>query len=166
MQPRPVSREQSRQIDRRATEQYGIPSLILMENAGRGVADVLGELGIPGPVVVCCGKGNNAGDGFVLARHLDLRGHPVRVLVWADPPELAGDAGVNFEILRKTDVPIVSSGRSRVPCPRLRGHVVNMAAKTWPCHPTWRRNSREPHGSSMPCWGPGPAASPGRRWTA
>jgi NAD(P)H-hydrate epimerase len=81
-----------------------------MENAGRGVADVLEGLGIPGPVVVCCGKGNNAGDGFVLARHLDLRGYPVRVLVWADPAELTGDAGVNFGILRKAGVPIVLFG--------------------------------------------------------
>jgi NAD(P)H-hydrate epimerase len=107
VQTRAISRDQSRQIDRRATDEYGIPSLILMENAGRGVADVLERLGIAGPVVVCCGKGNNAGDGFVLARHLDLRGHAVRVLVWADPSELAGDAGVNFEILRKAGVPIV-----------------------------------------------------------
>ena len=77
-----------------------------MENAGRGVADVLCRLGIAGPVVICCGKGNNAGDGFVIARHLDLRGHPVRVLLWAKPEELTGDAATNFHILAKTDVPI------------------------------------------------------------
>jgi NAD(P)H-hydrate epimerase len=57
-------------------------------------------------VVLCCGKGNNAGDGFVIARHLDLRGHAVRVVLSADPAELTGDAGVNFQILEKTDVPI------------------------------------------------------------
>ncbi len=59
-----------------------------------------------GPVAICCGKGNNAGDGFVIARHLDLRGHPVRVLLWAEPEELSGDAAANFHILQKTDVPI------------------------------------------------------------
>jgi NAD(P)H-hydrate epimerase len=101
-----VQRAQAREIDRRATEEYGIASLVLMENAGRGVADVLCRLGAAGPVVVCCGKGNNAGDGFVIARHLDLRAIPVRVLVWAEPDELTGDAGVNFRILSKTDVPI------------------------------------------------------------
>ena len=53
-----------------------------MENAGRQLADKLQELGLHGPVAICCGTGNNAGDGFVLARHLDLRGVPVRVLVW------------------------------------------------------------------------------------
>ncbi len=85
--------------------------LVLMENAGRGVANVLcrlaeGESGRLGRVVICCGKGNNAGDGFVIARHLDLRGHEVRVLVWAEANELAGDAGTNYKILRHCGVPI------------------------------------------------------------
>lgn len=86
-----------------------------MENAGRGVADVLETLGIPGPVVICCGKGNNAGDGFVVARHLDLRGYAVRVLVWAEPAELSGDAGLNLQILRKTDIPIEFFGSRHDP---------------------------------------------------
>ena len=113
MQPLVLTREQSRQVDRLAIEQYGIPGLVLMENAGRGVADVLCRLGIAGPVVICCGKGNNAGDGFVIARHLDLRGHAVRVLLWAQPEELTGDAATNFDILAKTDVPIEVFGSSR-----------------------------------------------------
>ena len=100
------TREQSRLVDQLAAEEYGFSGLVLMENAGRGVADVLCRLGIAGPVAVCCGKGNNAGDGFVVARHLDLRGHAVRVLLWADPAELTGDAAANFHILTKTDVPI------------------------------------------------------------
>jgi NAD(P)H-hydrate epimerase len=106
MNPLVLNREQSRQIDRLAAEEFGMSSLVLMENAGRGIADVLCGLGIPAPVVICCGKGNNAGDGFVLARHLDLRGHAVRVLIWAEPAELAGDAEANFKILQKTSVPI------------------------------------------------------------
>ncbi len=86
-----------------------------MENAGRGAADVLcGLMGIDAAApadarprtLVCCGKGNNAGDGFVLARHLDLRGCPVRAMVWATPEELRGDAGVNFQILCKAGVPL------------------------------------------------------------
>jgi NAD(P)H-hydrate epimerase len=101
-----LTREQSRLVDKLAVEQYGMTGLMLMENAGRGVADVLCSLGIAGPVVVCCGKGNNAGDGFVIARHLDLRGHAVRVLLWAEASELIGDAAVNFRILQKTAVPI------------------------------------------------------------
>jgi NAD(P)H-hydrate epimerase len=101
-----LTREESRLVDRLAIERFGMTGLMLMENAGRGVTDVLCRLGIAGPVIVCCGKGNNAGDGFVIARHLDLRGHAVRVLLWADPAELSGDAAVNFRILQKTDVPI------------------------------------------------------------
>ena len=100
------TREQSRLVDQLAVEEFGFSGLVLMENAGRGTADVLCRLGIKGPVAICCGKGNNAGDGFVIARHLDLRGHEVRVLLWAKPEELTGDAAMNFRILEKTDVPI------------------------------------------------------------
>lgn len=107
MPPRTLDRRQSRRLDQRAVEEYGIPGLVLMENAGRGVADVLTQLGIFGPVVIACGKGNNAGDGFVIARHLDLRGQAVRVLLWANPAELSGDAATNFRILQKTNVPIL-----------------------------------------------------------
>ena len=106
MPPKTLTRDQSRQVDRRATEEYGISGLVLMENAGRGVADRLCELGIDGPVAICCGRGNNAGDGFVIARHLDLRGFQVRVLLWAEPSELTGDAAANYWILEKTGVPI------------------------------------------------------------
>ena len=115
MPPLVLTREQSRQVDRLAIEEYGFSGLVLMENAGRGVADVLCRLGIAGPVVVCCGKGNNAGDGFVIARHLDLRGHAVRVLLWAEPEELTGDAAANFHILAKTDVPIEVFGAATTP---------------------------------------------------
>lgn len=121
-----LTRAQSRQVDRRAIEQYGISGLVLMENAGRGVADTLGKLGIDGPVVVCCGKGNNAGDGFVIARHLDLRGFDVRVLLWAEPGELSGDAAANFRILEKTDVPIEVFGAA-YDAARLDGHLAGAA---------------------------------------
>lgn len=102
-----LNREQVRELDRRAIEDYGIPGIVLMENAGRGCVDTLCEIGISGPVVICCGGGNNAGDGFVMARHLDLRGKEVKVLMWSDPDRLTGDAATNYQILAKTDVPIV-----------------------------------------------------------
>ena len=98
-------------MDRRAAEEYGLGGLVLMENAGRGVADRLEALGISGPVVICCGKGNNAGDGFVIARHLDLRGYEVRVLVWAEADELTGDAGVNFRVLQQMRLPLALFGK-------------------------------------------------------
>jgi len=112
---RAITRAESRQIDRLAVQQYGLAGVVLMENAGRGVADRLEKLGIPGPVVVCCGTGNNAGDGFVIARHLELRGYAVRVLVWAAAEQLSGDAGVNFQVLAKTDVPLVLFGKGHDP---------------------------------------------------
>lgn len=101
-----LNRQQVREIDRRAVEEYGMSSLVLMENAGRGLADTLGMLGVGGPVEICCYKGNNSGDGFVLARHLDVRHLVVRVALWCKPAELTGDAATNFEILAKTGVPI------------------------------------------------------------
>lgn len=109
-----LTRDHVRALDRRATAEFGVPSLVLMENAGRGLADHLLALGdgLSGnrTVVICCGRGNNAGDGFVLARHLDLRGVPVRVLVWGSPDELTGDAGINFRILQSSGIPIEMFG--------------------------------------------------------
>ncbi len=132
MPPTTLTREQSRQADRRAMEEYGISGLVLMENAGRGVADRLCQLlavavgDAPHKVVICCGKGNNAGDGFVIARHLDLRGHDVRVLLWAEPSELTGDAEVNFRILEKTGMRIEIFGNQH-DATRLEGQLSGAA---------------------------------------
>jgi NAD(P)H-hydrate epimerase len=101
-----LSRAQIRAVDRRAVEEFGLSGLVLMENAARGCADLLCRLGIRGRVVICCGGGNNAGDGFALARHLDLRAKEVSVLLWSDPEKLHGDAATNLAILQKTGVPI------------------------------------------------------------
>lgn len=81
MNLRPLSRADARAIDR-ACEEAGLAVSVLMENAGRGAADVLGrEIPANSRVLVVCGSGNNGGDGAVLARHLDAAGHPTR-LVW------------------------------------------------------------------------------------
>lgn len=106
MAGRSLTVEEARAVDRRAVEAYGMPSLILMENAGRGCADRLERRGVRGPVVVCCGKGANGGDGFVIARHLELRGRLVRVALWADPAEVRGDAAVNLRILQLGRTPL------------------------------------------------------------
>jgi len=102
-----ITRDQSRRLDQRAISEFGIPSVVLMENAGRGVADRLCELGIDGPVAIVCGKGNNGGDGFVVARHLDLRGYPVRILMACDEDELSVDAATNLRIARRAGLEIV-----------------------------------------------------------
>jgi len=110
-----LPRDKIREVDRRAIEQFGMTGLVLMENAGRGCTDTLCNLGVArsddaAAVVICCGRGNNAGDGFVIARHLDLRGHRARVLLWGDPDQLQGDAAANWNILDKTGIPTVVMG--------------------------------------------------------
>ncbi len=101
-----LSRDEVRAIDRRAIEEYGVPGVVLMENAGRGAAELLLSLGITGPVIICAGKGNNGGDGYVIARHLDNAGWPVKVLLFARPEELTGDAAINYHIIARSGVPI------------------------------------------------------------
>jgi NAD(P)H-hydrate epimerase len=106
MTPPTITRDQARELDRRAVDEYHMPSALLMENAGRGTVDVLESLGIHGPVVVCAGAGNNGGDGFVIARRLDLRGYQVRVLLLADPARLTPDAALNYRILEASGISI------------------------------------------------------------
>lgn len=96
-----LNRRQTRLVDQQAIRELGMSGLVLMENAGRGVVDVLLGLGVTGPVAIACGKGNNAGDGLVIARHLENHGIAVRTLLWARPTELADDARTNYEILRR-----------------------------------------------------------------
>jgi NAD(P)H-hydrate epimerase len=102
-----LDRDAIRDVDRRAIEVYGIPGLILMENAGRGCVDVLCRLEPRGPVAICCGSGNNAGDGLVMARHLDARGIAVRLLFWSDPRQLRGDAALNYAMAVKANLDVV-----------------------------------------------------------
>ncbi len=85
----PLTRDQVRAIDQRATSEFHVPSILLMENAGRSAAEILLRLGCDGAVVVLCGKGNNAGDGLVVARHLDAASVPVKILSVGDPARLA-----------------------------------------------------------------------------
>tara|TARA_B100000945_G_scaffold268974_1_gene229654 strand:+ start:905 stop:1570 length:666 start_codon:yes stop_codon:yes gene_type:complete len=95
-----LNRQQSRNVDHLATEQFGISGLTLMENAGRACTDVL-ETHNFDSVILLCGKGNNGGDGFVIARHLLTREIPAITILLVDPVTLTGDAKINFEILTK-----------------------------------------------------------------
>lgn len=111
MIPEVMSRDEVRDVDRRAIEEFGLPGVVLMENAGRGCVDWLDELGISGRVVICAGRGNNGGDGFVIARHLENRGGDVRVLLFADPNHLQGDAAINYQVIDRagTSIRIVNA---------------------------------------------------------
>ncbi|MEX2106594.1 MAG: NAD(P)H-hydrate dehydratase [Solirubrobacterales bacterium] len=88
--------EGMRAVDRWAIEEMGVPSLELMEAAGRAVAEAVAELSPQGPVRVVCGKGNNGGDGFVAARHLAGMGFEAEVLLLWPGDELKGDAAVSL----------------------------------------------------------------------
>ena len=89
-----------REIDRATSQRFGVPSLTLMENAGGAIAQFILERYPQGNrVAIVCGKGNNGGDGFVIARHLHRAGRVVEVLLLAEPSELRGDALANFEHL-------------------------------------------------------------------
>jgi NAD(P)H-hydrate epimerase len=105
MTVRPLSRAEVRGIDVRAAEELGLPTLVLMENAGRGAADWLRKrVDAPAAVLVACGPGNNGGDGGVVARHLDAWGYWVRVVWFARPEELRGDAAVQWKILDRAGI--------------------------------------------------------------
>lgn len=86
-----------RAVDRWAIEEVGVPSLELMEAAGRAVAEAIGELAPDGPVRIVCGKGNNGGDGLVAARYLREAGFEIEVLLLWRADELSGDAAANLE---------------------------------------------------------------------
>lgn len=116
-----LSLEQCRVVDQYAIEQLKIPGVVLMENAGRNAADLIErwlrdrlrrQAAGSAPVVprnqIClvCGRGNNGGDGFVIARQLANRGYPVSVDLAADPVSLRGDAAVNHEIASRMGIPI------------------------------------------------------------
>jgi hydroxyethylthiazole kinase-like uncharacterized protein yjeF len=88
-----------RAIDQWAIEEQGVSGLDLMERAGAGVARAVEQLAGDGPVTVVCGKGNNGGDGLVVARLLRDAGRRVAVVCVSAPEELSGDARANLERL-------------------------------------------------------------------
>jgi NAD(P)H-hydrate epimerase len=95
-----VSTAEMREIDRTTSERFGVPSLTLMENAGSAVARfILSDYPNAQRIGVICGKGNNGGDGFVVARHLAESGRVVHVLLLCSPEELRGDAATMFQRL-------------------------------------------------------------------
>ncbi|MCW3100803.1 MAG: carbohydrate kinase, YjeF related protein [Chthonomonadaceae bacterium] len=102
-----VTAQQMRDRDRRASEEFGIPSVVLMENAGRAVVDAVTRE--CGPVygkraVVFCGPGNNGGDGFVIARYLHLAGVDCTLLFVGQAEGLKADARVHYDLARRLDL--------------------------------------------------------------
>lgn len=96
---RPLSQIEIREVDRAAIDLFGIPGVVLMENAGRGCAEVVSRHWVPGRAVICCGKGNNGGDGYVIARHLENLGWRVQVRLACPVDEVSGDAAVFLKVI-------------------------------------------------------------------
>src|SRR5581483_2535859 len=95
-----VSSTEMREIDRTTSARFGVLSLTLMENAGSAVAEfALRSYPHANTFGIICGKGNNGGDGFVVARKLHEAGREVRLLLLADRSELKGDAAENYKSL-------------------------------------------------------------------
>ena len=104
---------QTREADRCAIEDIGIPSLVLMENAGREVVAAIEaayESRLDGRIAVLCGRGNNGGDGFVVARTLIQRGIDTSVFVIGVVAAVRGDARTNLDILGRLGVTVVEIG--------------------------------------------------------
>ncbi len=108
--------QEMRNLDKKATEQYGIPDDILMENAGEAVcAAVLKNVGIKGKkFVIFCGTGNNGGDGFVAARKLHSNGGKVKVFITGEKDKIKGAAARNLEIILRIplDIEVIKTVQS------------------------------------------------------
>jgi len=108
-----VSGQDMQDMDRRAIGEFGIPGLTLMENAGRACADAISEAFGPGAgkrALVVAGKGNNGGDGYVIARLLKERGWDAPVLLLAAPTGITGDAATNLALLDQGSVILAPVG--------------------------------------------------------
>jgi NAD(P)H-hydrate epimerase len=109
---RPLTRDQVRAVDLRAIGEYSLPGIVLMENAGRNAAHLLMALASlarvdpPLRVAIACGRGNNGGDGFVIARHLENLGAEVKLLLACDPAAYRGDAAVNHAVAVRAGIAI------------------------------------------------------------
>jgi hydroxyethylthiazole kinase-like uncharacterized protein yjeF len=103
----PITRAQAREVDRHAIQDLQVPSICLMENAGRQVADVASRMLLEGErALVICGAGNNGGDGFVAARHLLRKGVEAAALLLGSEEKLTTDARINYTAAGNCGVPI------------------------------------------------------------
>lgn len=112
--PRLLTREQVRNVDRVAIEELGLPGIVLMENAGRGATEILLKQPNVDRVVICAAGGNNGGDGFVIARHLMLAGYEVQIWLFSPSEKLSGDARVNYQVASRLGIPITQCDPERI----------------------------------------------------
>jgi NAD(P)H-hydrate epimerase len=102
-----LTADQMRNIDRRAIERFGVPSIVLMENAAIAVVDaIFAHYPNSERVAIVCGIGQNGGDGFAVARHLENRGVVPVVILIGDRAKISGDSLTNFLICERLGIPI------------------------------------------------------------
>ena len=107
-----VKTSEIQEMDRIAIQELGIPGAVLMENAARGATRVFLDHFTPpenSHVVILCGRGNNGGDGYVMARYLKEAGFRVTVIVLSELEEISGDALINLDIIRRMPVEILQA---------------------------------------------------------
>jgi NAD(P)H-hydrate epimerase len=105
-----LSPERMKRYDAYAINTWGIPSAVLMENAGRSTYRLIKEEHLKGKkrLAICCGRGNNGGDGFVIARYAARDGFETTLFLMCEPGELKGDAALNMELYRTLGGQIVA----------------------------------------------------------
>lgn len=105
---RVVTNAEMKKIDTWSMKKFGIPGIVLMENAGRGCVNILEEYFDLDDlkVLIICGKGNNGGDGFVIGRHLQNRGSLVEIILAGKGTELKGDARLNYNLAKKAEIDV------------------------------------------------------------
>jgi NAD(P)H-hydrate epimerase len=102
-----LTAEQMRNIDRRATDRFGVPSIVLMENAAIAVVDAIFEhYASSERIALICGTGANGGDGFAVARHLENRGIVPVLIIVGDRRHIDGDARTNLTVCERLGIPI------------------------------------------------------------
>lgn len=117
-----ISADEARRLDKIAVEKFSIPSIILMENAGKNTAEIiLKKLAKRHPlqVAIFCGGGNNGGDGFVIARHLFNNDVKVKVFTAQKISKYTGDALINLNIIQKIKIPIVDISTQKIKIPKV-----------------------------------------------
>jgi NAD(P)H-hydrate epimerase len=105
-----VTADEMQRMDRATIDSFGIPGRVLMENAGRGATEFFLEAvyrNHPGNVGIAAGRGNNGGDGFVMARYLHQKGIPATVFLLSERDRIKGDAAANLKLLDAMGVPVV-----------------------------------------------------------
>ncbi len=112
-----LSREEMQELDRHTMEDFGIPSSVLMENAGKSCAEkIIEDIEDDEPFFgIFCGHGNNGGDGFVIARWLDSAGYSVGIVFVGDEEKMTPETRTNYELCRKLDIPFFEFDKENLP---------------------------------------------------